>query len=106
MLKFSVCNALYCAEVIEYRPVAESYTAPIALAYLLNAWLAMYRRLVPVSTMPAVVDEMEVEPFVIPWSMPQYSEAGKVQVMGLKRWHYCQCCKLLNCVEVPKLTCR
>ena len=62
MLKFNVCNALYCAEVIEYRPVDESYTAPVAFWYLLNASLAMYRRVVPVSTMPAVLAEIVVEP--------------------------------------------
>lgn len=62
MVKVNVSNALYCAEVIEYRPVAESYTAPVAEAYLLNASLAMYRRVVPVSTIPAVLDEIVVEP--------------------------------------------
>ena len=40
-------------------------------------------RVVPVSTMPAVVDKIEVEPNVTDWSIPQNSDAGDVLVMGL-----------------------
>lgn len=41
MLTFRVCNELYWVEVIVYNPVEESYVAPVADTYLLNALLAM-----------------------------------------------------------------
>lgn len=41
MSKFSVWSELYCEDVMLYRPVLESYLAPVAEAYLLNALLAM-----------------------------------------------------------------
>ncbi len=41
-------------------------------------------RVVPVSTMPAVLDRIEVEaPYRIDWLIPQNSLAGNVVVMGL-----------------------
>ena len=54
------------------RPVALSSVAPVALWYLLNASDARYRRVVPVSTIPAVVERMVVlAPYRIDWSTPQ-----------------------------------
>jgi hypothetical protein len=38
---------------------------------------------VPVSTIPAVVERMVVVPYLMDWSIPQYSLAGDVVVAGL-----------------------
>lgn len=38
---------------------------------------------VPVSTIPAVLVIMVVEPYAMDWSMPKYLEAGNVCVRGL-----------------------
>ena len=43
-------------------------------------------RVVPVSTMPAVVERMLVDvPYVMDWSMPKNSDAGDVRVRGLSK---------------------
>ena len=46
---------------------------------------AMRIRVVPVSVMPAVDARIGAldEPYVIDWSMPTYSDAGLVEVIGL-----------------------
>lgn len=36
------------------------------------------------STIPAVVEEMDVEPYAIDWLIPQYNEAGEVEVTELQ----------------------
>lgn len=66
------------------RPVLASLTAPVAFWYALKPWVARRIRVVPVSTMPAVVERMVVEvPKRIDWLIPQNSLAGDVEVMGL-----------------------
>ena len=46
--------------------------------------MAMRVSVVPVSTMPAVLDKMFVdEPYLIDWSMPQKKLEGEVGVIGL-----------------------
>ena len=46
--------------------------------------VAIIVAVVPVSTMPAVVERMVVlAPYRIDWSIPQNSEAGEVVVRGL-----------------------
>lgn len=44
---------------------------------------AIKRRVVPVSTIPAVELKTVVEPYLIDWLMPQNSEEGEVEVTGL-----------------------
>ena len=43
----------------------------------------LHCRYAPVSTMPAVREIMVPEPYVVAWSIPQNSLAGKVPVIGL-----------------------
>lgn len=53
------------------RPVTASKVAPVALTYFLYASVARRIRVVPVSTMPAPLEMMVVEPYVIDWLIPQ-----------------------------------
>ena len=57
MLKFAVVNFR--------RPVSLSSVAPVADLYLLKALVAIKRSVVPVSTMPALLDKMVVEPYLM-----------------------------------------
>jgi hypothetical protein len=43
---------------------------------------------VPVSTIPAVVDKIVLDPKVMLWSTPKNSFAGLVVVTGLRRHFY------------------
>ena len=53
-------------------------------AQTIDAPVEMSVRVVPVSTMPAVLVRIDVEvPYVIDWSMPKNSDAGEVEVIGL-----------------------
>lgn len=77
MLKLRFWRLLYCAWVMRRRPVAESATAPVARLYFVNASqvvinirrlgaavidipVAIRTRVVPVSTIPAVEERIEV----------------------------------------------
>jgi len=71
------------AEVIRRRPTLESKTAPVAETYWLYASVAIKIRVVPVSTIPAVVGRIVVLPYLMDWSMPQELEAGAVVVLGV-----------------------
>lgn len=82
-MKDKVDNLLKLLVETVSRPVALSRVAPVADLYLLNPLVAIKMRVVPVSTIPAVLDRMVVEPYLIDWLMPQYSLAGEVEVMGL-----------------------
>lgn len=62
-----------------------SNTAPVALWYAVMALVASKSKVVPVSTIPAVVDKMVVEaPYLTLWLIPQNSLDGKVEVSGAK----------------------
>ena len=61
MLKNRLCRLANWEVVKRRRPVLRSATAPVALWYRLRASEAMSTSVVPVSTIPAVVDKIEVE---------------------------------------------
>lgn len=61
-----------------------SRVAPVAFSYFWNASVARRRRVVPVSTIPAEPDNNLVPfwPYETSWLIPQYSDAGEVEVIG------------------------
>lgn len=86
MLKNRLSRLLKFSLEMVKRPVVWSWVAPVAFAYASKALVAMRIKVVPVSTMPAVLSRIGVfeEPYVMDWSMPQNSLAGEVVVSGLK----------------------
>ena len=84
MLKIRLWRFSNWLSVIVSKPVVLSITPPVARWYAWNASVASRRSVVPVSTMPAEPERRVVseEPYVTSWSMPQYAEAGEVEVMG------------------------
>lgn len=50
------------AKVQRLQRAIQSYTVPVTLAYPPNVSLAMYRRVVPVLTMPAMLNGIVVDP--------------------------------------------
>jgi hypothetical protein len=102
IVKNKLSSFANCSEVIVSRPVCSSRTPPVAVWYLWKASVARRTRAVPmmsnqrnsfchlhryapVSTMPAVRSRIGVpnSPYVVAWSIPQYTLAGEVLVMGL-----------------------
>jgi len=81
--KFRLPRALNCVSVRRRRPVLSSRTAPVAFSYALNALEAKRTRVVPVSTIPAVLARMLLVPKVIDSLMPQNSLAGEVLVIDV-----------------------
>ena len=86
MLKNRLSRLLKLSLEMVKRPVVWSSVAPVAFTYASKALVAMRIKVVPVSTMPAVVSRIVVfeDPYVIDWSMPQNSLAGEVVVSGLR----------------------
>jgi len=82
--KYKLFKFAYFAAGIERRPTLPSKTAPITEAYLLNASVAIKMSVVPVSTIPAVVERMVCSPYRMLCSKPQYLEAGRMVVVGLR----------------------
>ena len=81
MVNTKFCSLAKFALEILSRPVALSSVAPVALWYFWNASVASRRSVVPVSTMPAEPERSVVSvPYETSWSMPQYADAGEVDV--------------------------
>jgi hypothetical protein len=84
VIKYKLFKFAYLAAGIERRPTLLSKAAPVTEAYLLNASVAIKMRVVPVSTIPAVAERMACSPYRMLCSKPQYLEAGRVVVVGLR----------------------
>jgi len=96
VVKYKDFKFAYFAAGIERRPTLLSKTAPVTEAYLLNASVAIKMRVVPVSTIPAVVDRMAWSPYRMLCSKPQYLEAGRVVVVGLGFFFHQYCGRSLK----------